>query len=222
MDTQLILLDETDSTQDVAVANYEGSPLLVVAQSQTQGRGRHAKHWENAPRSLAMSLAFDPLWPVETWPRIGLLAGVAVATYVDHARLKWPNDVLVSGNKVAGILVEGNGGFVVVGIGVNLWWPDAPDGYGAVSDKDPGVDGVLGFSNLIADELQRRIQLGPTAWGLGKYRDLCETVGQRVSWKPDGEGEAFAIAESGALLVNTDEGMKELFSGEVQHVRKLG
>jgi BirA family biotin operon repressor/biotin-[acetyl-CoA-carboxylase] ligase len=222
MDTRIIHLDETASTQDVAAASYEGSPLLVVADRQTRGRGRRSRTWENAPRSLAMSLAFEPEWAVEAWSRLALVTGVSVASQFEGARLKWPNDVLLDGSKIAGILAEVRGDFVVVGVGVNLWWPGAPPGYGATFDQDPGAAFGIELAREITDDFFQRVLMGPDDWGLDRYRDLCGTIGKDITWEPAGQGHAVGVADSGALVVDTHTGTKELFSGEVRHVRNLG
>lgn len=222
MDTRLIHLEETASTQDAAAAAYEGVPLLVVADRQTRGRGRHSNVWESAPRSLAMSLAIQPGWPLETWPRLTLVAGVSVALLVAGSHLKWPNDVLIGDAKVAGILAEARGDFLVIGVGVNLWWPEAPDGYAAIFQQDPGPDFGVELASEIAASFRDRVHLGPVEWGIDTYRDLCDTIGEDISWEPDGTGTAVGVADSGSLIVSTEKGTEELVSGAVRHIRKLG
>src|SRR5690606_26063526 len=127
----VIRLDDTDSTQDDARATFAGAPVLVVAGSQRRGRGRLSSEWETAPRAMAASLAFRPDWAPAELPLIPLLAGVAAARVIGCG-LKWPNDLFVSERKVGGILVEATEGVVVVGCGLNLWWPQPPAGFGAL------------------------------------------------------------------------------------------
>ena len=88
---------------------------------------------------MAVSVAWEPAWPVPDRGLVPLAAGWSVCEGVDRRiRLKWPNDVLLDGAKVGGILVEASGDLVVAGLGLNLWWPDAPDGAGALAASDPG------------------------------------------------------------------------------------
>ena len=120
---------EVPSTQDVARENLEDLPVVVVAASQSSGRGRLGTEWENAARSLAVSIAFRAS-PSDQRP-FSLMAGVAALRSITVASsLKWPNDVMdVEGaNKVGGILTERSQDEVVVGMGLNLYWPDAPVG----------------------------------------------------------------------------------------------
>ena len=222
MDTRLIHLAETASTQDVAADSYDGAAVLVVAQRQTDARGRSGARWESAPRSLAMSLAFPLSWPRSMWPQVALAVGLSVASVIQGTSLKWPNDVLKGPKKVGGILVEANTAHVVAGVGLNLWWPSAPAGYGSVYSEDPGPKHSYQLAAEIARQLLARVALGAGDWGLDEYRSLCVTVGTDVTWEPSGVGRAVGVADSGALEVETPSGMVELVSGEVRHVRSIG
>ena len=99
---------------------------MAVADEQTEGRGRLGRRWEApAGTSLLFSLLLRP--PVETarWPELSVVAGRAVAEAIADvtglvATVKHPNDVLVGGRKVAGVLAEASGGRVVLGVGVNV------------------------------------------------------------------------------------------------------
>lgn len=129
----LILLDHCDSTMTEASARAGEieRPTWIMARQQSAGRGRRGKHWSMPPGNLAATLVFKPFCtPGEAARRSFLAANAlleALSIYVDRDRLslKWPNDVLYNGGKVAGILLEtaGAGPFVdwlAVGIGVNL------------------------------------------------------------------------------------------------------
>ncbi len=121
--------EEVASTQDLARSELESLPVVVVAQRQTAGRGRGGAPWLSAPRALAVSLAFRP--SDDDLRPFSLMAGVAAARGLEGVSLKWPNDLLADEAKVGGILVE-RADEVVVGMGVNLWWPDAPEGMSAL------------------------------------------------------------------------------------------
>ncbi len=105
--------------------------MLVFAERQTAGRGRFGRRWESAPHAgLWFSLLLRPAFATPLWVRLTTWAGVCVAAAIERAtgltaQVKWPNDVLVGGKKVAGILTEcssdmAQGMFAVVGIGVNV------------------------------------------------------------------------------------------------------
>jgi BirA family biotin operon repressor/biotin-[acetyl-CoA-carboxylase] ligase len=130
---EILVLEKTGSTNDVATdLGRKGAAggLLVVAETQTAGRGRFGRRWASAShRGLWLSLLVRPSWRLEHWPRLTTWAAVAVAETVDRfspepSGIKWPNDVLLGGRKVAGILIEmgadvQGASFAVVGIGLN-------------------------------------------------------------------------------------------------------
>ncbi|MDF1596263.1 MAG: biotin--[acetyl-CoA-carboxylase] ligase [Acidimicrobiia bacterium] len=225
MDTHYVLvsLEETSSTQDRARDLFDGTPVLVVARRQTAGRGRGGSSWETAPRALAASLALAVLWPPETWGRLPLVAGLSALQCLPAGLvLKWPNDVMRDGTKVAGILVEGSTEVAVVGMGINLWWSEPPAGYGAAFDVDPGEGVHLEIARCWASALLRRMVSGPEDWGRIEYRRSCATIGRLVRWQPGGVGVAEDIDDDGALLVRTDAGIERLMSGRVWEVRDDG
>jgi BirA family transcriptional regulator, biotin operon repressor / biotin---[acetyl-CoA-carboxylase] ligase len=209
----------TDSTnaraRELALA---GAPhgTLVTAGEQSAGRGRQGRTWSApAGRGLLCSLVIrDP-------PRLlALAAGVGVAEVAGRrAQLKWPNDVLIDGRKVAGILVEGRPQerWAVLGIGLNV----------AVREQDLPAElraraGTLGLepaaiepvlAGLLAS-LQRWLT-APAGAVVQAVRDRDALRGQAVRWA-DGEGRAEGIDEHGRLLVHTSDGRRlALEAGEV-------
>ncbi len=131
---EILVFEETGSTNDVATKlGREGHPggLVVFAERQTAGRGRFGRRWDSADHAgLWFSLLLRPEWPLARWPRLTTWAGVSVAAAVEQctglpAQLKWPNDVLIHGHKVSGILIESASDatgamFAVAGIGMNV------------------------------------------------------------------------------------------------------
>ena len=127
---EILVFEETSSTNDVAAKlGRQGHPggLAIFAERQTAGRGRFGRRWVSAGHEgLWFSLLLRPEIPPAHWPRLTTCAGVAVAAAVGPmARIKWPNDVLVGGKKIAGILIESTTDdagrpFAIVGIGVNV------------------------------------------------------------------------------------------------------
>jgi BirA family biotin operon repressor/biotin-[acetyl-CoA-carboxylase] ligase len=213
--------EEIDSTQDEAARRVGQAPILVVAARQSAGRGRTGRSWQNAPRGLAGSLAFRPAgWKPAEFPRLSLVAALAACSVLgEEVACKWPNDLIRDDAKVAGLLLETSGETVVAGLGVNLWWPEAPEGYGSVFDRDPGPECGLKAARHWADDLLQRVEAGPELWGRNEYRARCRTLGQTVRWQPDGRGVARDIDECGRLVVDTDVGVVHLGAGEVWEVR---
>jgi BirA family transcriptional regulator, biotin operon repressor / biotin---[acetyl-CoA-carboxylase] ligase len=197
-----------------------GAPhgTVVTAAEQSAGRGRQGRTWTAAPgRALLCSIVIrDP-------PRLlPLVAGVAVAEVVTDlgpgspARIKWPNDVLVDGRKVAGILVEGRPqeGWAVVGIGLNV----------AVRDFPPELRDTAGTLGLEPDAIEPTLAalLGHLGrWivasvesVLGAVRERDALLGRPVRWAA-GRGVGAGVDGSGRLLVATDDGTVALDAGEV-------
>jgi BirA family biotin operon repressor/biotin-[acetyl-CoA-carboxylase] ligase len=114
-------VEECTSTQRlVAADDPEGA--TVVAGHQTAGRGRLGRVWEDVPgRSLLVSVLLRPSAPMPLWPELSVVAGDAVARAVGAgAIVSHPNDVMIDGRKVAGVLPEATRGRIVLGIGVNV------------------------------------------------------------------------------------------------------
>jgi BirA family transcriptional regulator, biotin operon repressor / biotin---[acetyl-CoA-carboxylase] ligase len=118
-------VEECSSTQHL-LGEDEPEGATVATDLQTHGRGRLGRRWEApAGRALLFSVLLQPATPMALWPELSLVAGEAVAAALRKetgvaAALSHPNDVLVAGRKVAGILPEASVGRVVLGIGVNV------------------------------------------------------------------------------------------------------
>lgn len=227
----MVLLDRTTSTQDDARRLLGINPMLVVAGGQTEGRGRSGAVWTNAPQALAASLAFRCEWPTDTWPRLTLIAGVVAARVIGAGvGLKWPNDIVADGadaavgdeRKVGGILTEAADGVVVVGLGLNLFWPDPPEGVGAIFEVvPPSTEGGRLAQNW-TEGMLTMLGAGPQSWPLDEYRRRCVTIGRSITWAPAGLGQAVDVDLSGALVVDTTEGRVNLIAGAVREVRVAG
>jgi BirA family transcriptional regulator, biotin operon repressor / biotin---[acetyl-CoA-carboxylase] ligase len=210
-----IRLDEVPSTQDLARQVLEDLPVVVVAPRQTRGRGRNDAEWITAPRAVAASLALRV--PSSEKRPISLMAGLAVIRCLGTVKLKWPNDVMANGDKAGGILVERADETVVVGLGLNLYWPEAPDGMGVIYRSDPGPNRHLEIATLWAAEFLA--MMDRQGWPLDDYREACTSLGREIVWEPAGHGRAVDILETGELVVDTDAGHVSLNSGAVSHVR---
>jgi BirA family transcriptional regulator, biotin operon repressor / biotin---[acetyl-CoA-carboxylase] ligase len=118
-------VEECESTQRLLDPD-ESEGTTVATDLQTHGRGRLGRTWETPPgRALLFSVLLHPRPPMAIWPELSLVAGDAVAAALSEetgvaAELSHPNDVLIAGRKVAGILAEASVGRVVLGIGVNV------------------------------------------------------------------------------------------------------
>jgi BirA family transcriptional regulator, biotin operon repressor / biotin---[acetyl-CoA-carboxylase] ligase len=221
--TPRLHLRRTDSTNVRArELAARGAPhgTLVTAAEQTAGRGRQGRTWSApAGRGLLCSVVIR-----EPSPLLSLAAGVAVAEVVGGtAGLKWPNDVLVDGRKVSGILVEARPQerWAVVGIGVNVAL--APDDFppelrDAAGTLGLGVQEVESVLDRLLGALERWLG-APLSDVLEAYRVRDLLRGQAVEWEA-GHGVATGIDADGRLLVATADGPVALGAGEVHLTRR--
>ena len=217
----VVELETTESTQDEARERYDGSePILVTAGHQTAGRGRLGREWLEPDSALFASLAFEPAWPIEAWSLIPLAAGLAARSAIDGVAgvtvgLRWPNDLVIHGGKIGGLLAESGDGIVVVGCGINLRWDKPIAGGTALYEIDPGSEIPGALATGWADQLLASMALHPDEWAIDDYRNACVTIGRPVSYAA-GSGTAVAVSEEGSLLVETVDGIIAVHSGEVR------
>ena len=187
---RVVRLQSVTSTQDVARPMPVGS--IVVADHQTAGRGRLDRRWE-APPGTALLVSFV----LRPNPVLSLAAGVAAAEACGGGvRLKWPNDLLLGGAKVGGILVEVTPATAICGVGINLTW--APPGAAKLNlDRD-----------LLLDRLRYEMDRWTSAdleEVLTLWRALSDTLGRRVRVDLGDraiEGTAEDVGPGGELIVD--------------------
>ena len=237
-------LESTDSTNDVAARLAESGAeegTMVVAEMQTAGRGRHGRAWFSPPGAgLYASMILRPASdaPAHASPAalLTLASGVAIAEAVRvatglPARIKWPNDVLIGGRKVAGILAEAvmQGGalqFVVLGFGVNLreasYPPDIASRATSIeAETTRRPDRALILAEIVARMGERYADLRAGRFDaiLGAWRTLASLSGAPIEWdSPSGvvRGRAEDIDRDGALLVRIDARLERIVAGEVR------
>lgn len=235
--TGVAVVEETGSTNaDLASAARAGaeSGTVLVAGHQTAGRGRMDRGWTAPPgASLAISVLLRPAAtvPVARWTWLPLLAGLAVTdTLIAEAgvpaELKWPNDVLIDGRKVCGILAERVGDAVVIGMGLNTR---------LAADELPvptATSLALAGAEVSEAGLLRALLSALGGW-YGRWQhgeDLrpslvsrCGTIGRGVRVELPGAasvaGLAVGVDEDGRLLVRTADGVRPFSAGDVVHLR---
>jgi BirA family biotin operon repressor/biotin-[acetyl-CoA-carboxylase] ligase len=220
-----------------AGADIDGSVLL--AEHQSAGRGRRGRQWTAPPRAqvaLSVGVAGGSV-PRTGWGWLPLAAGVAVADALAalgvQAGLKWPNDVLVNGGKLAGILAEvaSPTPVIVLGLGLNvtLTADEAPDP-AATSLRILGSSASdrNALARSILRELAHRVDAWRAAGGadpalLADYQRYSVTLGSRVRASMPGErevvGVARAVDETGRLCVDTGGETVAISAGDITHLR---
>lgn len=225
------------STQERARALADGGSgrVLVVADEQSAGHGRQGRPWVAPPgTALLASWIFRPL--VADPAAVALLAGVAVARAlarlgVADAKVKWPNDVQLRGRKVAGVLADAvtaaDGGALVLGIGVNVHQTREQlaglrDVATSLAAEGREVDRLALLARL-CNEIERIVASGDERRAaLEEWRARSATLGREVEVRsPAGapvRGIARALADDGALVVDTASGPRHVIAGDVSVV----
>lgn len=236
----VVVVPECASTNSVLLDDPpadDGRIHVLVTDRQTAGRGRRGRNWLSWPGA---GLTFSVLWRFEPGAPVpaglSLVAGLAVARSleelgVEGVQLKWPNDVLIHGRKLAGILVElipgrGRTPAAVIGVGLNLRLPPEADipHAGGVTDlaacltAPPTRARLLGY---LLDQFRGLLELYaaagfPALRGAWQQRNAhaglpVRILGETVSQ----EGTCVGVDEDGALLLNTGSGLQRVLSGEV-------
>ncbi len=239
---EVVWLDTAPSTNDyLRQLPPQDTPRVVLTWEQTEGRGRLGRTWISPPgESLAMSLDLGGLVPEvmdDSWRgALPLLIASELASAIDQiigvsSEVKWPNDVLTGGKKVAGILGEiPEPGRVIVGVGLNVW--GAPEGEGVSSSTSlfaHGLNDTTVFANFLRVFLQSVIQrvraigdgVSDSDWLF--VRSLLRTLETEVVvFLPDGSevrGIATNLDSSGRLVVKSDSGEQMISAGDVTHLR---
>ncbi len=229
------------STNDVArkMAREAEEGTVILAEVQTEGRGRMGRRWQSPPGGVWMSVILKPDIPPALASRINIAVGLAVARTLSHlygleAGIKWPNDLTVRDKKVCGILTEMGAeidrlDYVVVGIGINANMdPDRLDVEG----------GITSISRELGGEVSRTELVQKLLWNIEKayievnssfpkahaeWSARSSTLGRRVrivSRRNEFEGIAVELDRYGALRIRRDDGeIVRVLAGDCVHLR---
>jgi BirA family biotin operon repressor/biotin-[acetyl-CoA-carboxylase] ligase len=215
-----------------------GAPegTLVWSLAQSAGKGRRGRPWMSPPGNLYLSLIQRPAGPPAQAAQLGFVAAIALGDALDRLtgpvlrlRYKWPNDLLIAGRKIAGILLESETGaagspdFVVIGIGVNLVSAPRDVEFPATSLAEAGCVGVTpprlleAFAHCFAGWAGRWREEGfapvRAAW-LKRASGLGEGIRVRLE-RQTLDGRFLDLDHDGALLLDAAEGRRRIAAGEV-------
>jgi len=241
---EILLFETIDSTNRVALEMARAgipSGVLILAEAQTAGRGRQGRAWFSSAGSLAFSLFLTPGQATQTFPLVSLAAAIAVVSATEKVTrlatsIKWPNDVLLAGKKIAGILLESAGHgdpypSLALGVGMNVNTDDFPP---ALRETATSLSAICGRrvdrNALLCDFLvafaegYEQVQRRRTFPLLQRVRAACSTLGQRIRIDAPGrifEGWAETIEPDGALRLRMGDGSRRAIrAGEVTLLRE--
>jgi BirA family biotin operon repressor/biotin-[acetyl-CoA-carboxylase] ligase len=236
---QVRQFETIDSTNDAALESARSGGLgksWFVARAQTNGRGRHGRTWASPPGNLYASLLLIDAAPIELVSQLGFVAGVALVRALrplvaedTRLKLKWPNDVIFDGAKLAGILLEGanlaTGGFAsVIGIGVNCSSYPRDLAYPATALCETSATAYMPqdvFARL-SGEIAHWLRVFAAGKGFaairGEWLALASGLGQAIKIKTPArhfEGRFQTIDATGRLLLQSETGVIAIDAGDV-------
>ncbi len=234
---RVLVLDLVDSTNAEALRRAgatERGPLWIVAKEQSAGRGRRGRAWTSPAGNLHATLLLTDPSPPAVAPQLGFVAGLALCDAVTTAApslasrfaLKWPNDLLCGGRKIAGVLVEGEGDPVAVAVGIGINCRHHPDA-AELAATDFAAEGADVGAARLFDELAAAMETRLDQWSRG-----AGFAGVRAAWlaRAAGVGEPVrvrlsgretagcfeTIDDSGRLMLRTDAGhLEAIAAGDV-------
>lgn len=204
---KLISFDKIPSTQtyalDMVAQGTARDHTVILAEAQSAGRGRYRRTWVSHHGNLYVSFIFAT---DERDPRLSYVVAVAVAetmiAFGINPTIKWPNDILIDGAKVAGILIEYAGAFVIVGIGVNIKTNPTVAEYKTTKLEN--------YSNLSRDEFLNKLMKNLDKWRRtdfanvrARWMELAAGLHRVVKYR-GGDVELIGINENGALILRHD------------------
>lgn len=236
---RLLSLGEIDSTNDEArrlIDTGERGPLWLVAARQTKGRGRLGRQWASPAGNLYASFIFGDFPEMRVAPEIGFVAGVAAMRALRAStgggafefELKWPNDLLLEGEKLGGILLEcvnaGAAPVAIMGIGVNIAEApkDTPYPARALSSIGSCAPSRQAFFLSLSDAMEEALGLWRRGEGFYRIREewLASAAGlgqdiRVVLSNETVEGRFETIDASGRLVIETNAGRRVIEAGDV-------
>lgn len=231
IDWDITWMDEVTSTNVLALdAAKSGCPegTVIVARSQTMGRGRRGNVWHSPGGGLWFSLVLRPelegneLWGLTALSALSAVAGVRSLTGLSVG-IKWPNDLYLDGKKLGGVMAESSGGAVVIGVGINTniksadlpsveWYPVTSLLVAGGESVDPALllDGIL---SELGERYRLLVEEGFSAL-LVEWSERSVVLGERVHVVCDGstsEGTAVELDERGGIVLRLQDGTGRRF-----------
>ncbi|MBQ4259249.1 MAG: biotin--[Lachnospiraceae bacterium] len=228
-------LDSTNLEARRQAKEHAPEGRVIVANQQTDGRGRRGRSWSSPDGNLYFSIILRPTLPLEQIPPLTLLMGLAVADALgcEQAKIKWPNDIVIDGKKVSGILAEmapvegGISPFIIIGVGVNISVQGLEEelqntaiGIMEAAGRGQGREALLlKILELFETYYQEYCERGGFDSFVDRYNARCVNCNREVlvqSPAGDFRGTALGVNEKGELLVRRTDGSLEcITAGEV-------
>ena len=216
-------LASTMEIAKIAASNGVAEGTVIVAEEQISGKGRMERQWISPRGGVTLSIILYP--DIKHLPSLIMVASVAIIRTIKKvtglkASIKWPNDILINGKKVCGILIEGtiqniNVGYAVIGIGLNVDfniedYPEIAEIATTLSDEKGKYISRLDVIRTLLIEFEKLYLAARDKDTVFKeWRDNMDTIGKKVSAKSGNiiyEGIVDTVAEDGSLILTTNDG----------------
>ena len=233
---KILFFEEVDSTNNKAkqIALEEKEGAVVISEMQTSGRGRRGREWQSPKGGIYISFILKPNFSPERAPQLTLVSSLALVETLNamdsnlNAKIKWPNDVLISGKKISGILTELSAdmekiNYIVVGVGVNINTdtnnlPETATSLKLEMKEEVSVKLFLKSFLEHYDSVYREYLDGGINQIIERWKNNSDTLGKNVKIigiNETYEGLAKDIDENGALILKTKEKEIKIYSGDV-------
>jgi BirA family transcriptional regulator, biotin operon repressor / biotin---[acetyl-CoA-carboxylase] ligase len=236
---EIFSFDSVDSTNAFAKKltadkSYDGT--LIIAEEQTLGRGRFNRKWESEKeKNLTLSIVLQPYSHIENIGLIPLCTGAMIARSVEHftklkTECKWPNDILIDGKKVCGILIESSSTNniqrrYIIGIGININQEtfsadiiSTASSLKLISGKD--IDRIKLLINILEslEEMYKNFIDGNHKVMIDEWLSRCTLIGKKITVLQSGKeikGKALKLDNDGNLILDCDGRLLKILSGDV-------
>ncbi len=233
---KVLFFEEVDSTNNKAkqIASEEKEGTVVISEVQTSGRGRRGREWNSPKGGIYISFILKPNIPPERAPQLTLVSSLALAETLNSmdkkldAKIKWPNDILIKGKKISGILTELSSDIekinhIVVGVGVNLntdknALPETGTSLKTEMGENVSIKLFLKLFLEHFDLVYKEYITNGINKMIERWKFNSDTLGKKVKiigMNETFEGLAKDIDENGALILKTGEKEIKVYSGDV-------
>lgn len=233
------VLETTSTNEDLKREKGSIHKKLVISDYQSGGKGRQKNKWQSEPgKNLLVSFGFETtVTHYINW--LPLLTGLAIQQIIYglgvKSMIKWPNDVMVNGKKIAGVLVEnsvqGTQCRLVIGFGLNVnQLTFSPHLQEMSTSLHAELKKEVSREELLIAIIQK-VVLYLDQWQSGvfhtikaHYRSQCETIGKRITFnlgEKQLEGDVLEVTDSGSIIIRTESGIQEFSGSDIQQIRKI-
>lgn len=230
-------LSSTNSYAKTLIKNKKAEGTVIIAGEQTTGRGRKNKAWDSKQGGLWFSIILHPRIPPQRAMIVTMAASIAVTKAInaiikEKAVIKWPNDVLINGKKICGVLTEIDAEldcihYLIIGIGINVNNPIDPSLHSTATNLKTLTHSTINLAQLLKqilehfDELYQYIKKADYDYLIKQWLSHTNIIGKHVRIQKEKttlKGIAIGINETGSLIIKTKQGEQQIVTGDIEYL----